>query len=307
MSWYSACFGARVLHRRYLTWASVGFALVTGPVVSAFTVTSPLAALTQVQDELPRELLTAEPHLAASKPIHSAAPRAIGSDATRDVPSVPHGELVTAPAAATEPTAPRVGAGAANLQPAASSPSSTPPLRETRRLLLRRPGVAGSPLGVDAHDAVLPAPSATTKPRLLNTLPRATASERSGVARGQYVSGALDIELPPPRCEGVYVYIVSDWGDGEGMATMALGKGGKGYPKRVGARIGQYQVAAIGPSAYGLGPAVWLDDGDQLCQAVLFDDNPVRKKRYAKQKVRKNKQPKKAKKKRKVRRSRARR
>ncbi len=106
-----------------------------------------------------------------------------------------------------------------------------------------------------------------------------------------------ELDANAPRCEGVYVYIVSDWVNGGALATMALGKNSRGYPKRVGAHLGDYQVISIGPSGLGMGPAVWLVKDNEVCQALLRDDNPARKKvqrrkvRVPKQKKRKRKKP----------------
>jgi hypothetical protein len=102
------------------------------------------------------------------------------------------------------------------------------------------------------------------------------------------------------RCEDVYVYIVSDWIDGGAMATVGLGAKSRGYPKRVGARVGKYRVAAIGAHPHGLGPTVWLTDEGQTCTALLFDDNPTRvsaaaKRRLARDKAKRNKKKRKRK------------
>lgn len=89
----------------------------------------------------------------------------------------------------------------------------------------------------------------------------------------------LQVDRFAPRCEEIYVYIVSDWVDGEAMATIATGPNARGYPKRIGARVGEYEVIAIGPTTFGNGPAVWLARGDDVCRAMLFDDNPKRAKK----------------------------
>src|SRR5690606_26993111 len=78
----------------------------------------------------------------------------------------------------------------------------------------------------------------------------------------------LRIDRRAPRCEDIYVYIVSDWVDGEAMATIATGPNSRGYPKRIGARVGEYEVVAIGPTTFGNGPAVWLAQGDEVCRAM---------------------------------------
>jgi hypothetical protein len=87
----------------------------------------------------------------------------------------------------------------------------------------------------------------------------------------------LRIDSTAPPCEDIYVYIVTDWVDGEAMATIAQGINARGYPKRIGARVGEYEVVAIGPT-FGNGPAVWLAKGEDVCRARLFDDNPKRAK-----------------------------
>lgn len=97
----------------------------------------------------------------------------------------------------------------------------------------------------------------------------------------------LRIDRRAPRCEGIYVYIVSDWVDGEAMATIATGPNARGYPKRIGARVGEYEVIAIGPTTFGNGPAVWLARGDEVCRAMLFDDNPKRAQKRGKSAKRK--------------------
>jgi hypothetical protein len=91
-----------------------------------------------------------------------------------------------------------------------------------------------------------------------------------------------------PRCQDVYVYIVTDWVEGGAMATVALGKQARGYPKRVGARLGRYEVISIGTYDPGKGPGVWLADGQEVCRAMLFDDNPARTKATRRTKKKRN-------------------
>ncbi len=103
----------------------------------------------------------------------------------------------------------------------------------------------------------------------------------------------LVVDANAARCPDVYVYIVSDWVDGGAQATIALGRNSRGYVRRVGGHIGQYEVVSISSGGYGLNPTVWLADGSEVCKVLLFDDNPVRRKARARRaKARKKKKKK---------------
>lgn len=89
----------------------------------------------------------------------------------------------------------------------------------------------------------------------------------------------LEPALDAPRCENVYAYIVSIFPDPESnIATLASSKNGRGGGRRVGARVGDYRVIAIGENAPRQSSAVWLSRNGEVCQVLLRDDNPVRQK-----------------------------
>ena len=79
-----------------------------------------------------------------------------------------------------------------------------------------------------------------------------------------------------PLCEDVYVYIITDSPNGGDRATIAVGKRARGTPVTVGANVGDLTVIKIGQMPLGQ-PAVWLAEGDAVCRAMLFNDNPWRK------------------------------
>ncbi len=87
-------------------------------------------------------------------------------------------------------------------------------------------------------------------------------------------------ELDAPRCEDVYVYVVSLFSDpADNMATMARGRNARGRTKRIGAHVGDWRVIAIGSNRKLFSSAVWLERDGSVCQALLRDDNPVRERR----------------------------
>src|SRR5690606_19264630 len=86
----------------------------------------------------------------------------------------------------------------------------------------------------------------------------------------------LSIRRDAPHCENVYVYIVTDLVAGGAVATMAIGEKSRGRQRRVGHRLGDYEVIAIGSLGFGRGPAVWLSQREHVCVAPMSADNPVR-------------------------------
>jgi hypothetical protein len=97
-----------------------------------------------------------------------------------------------------------------------------------------------------------------------------------------------DVEEAEPRylyvgaCEGIYVYIVtvSVQDPTQSTASLSLSGTGRGLYRRVGDRIGQFEVMAIHDDWTGLDPKVWLRKGDEVCHATL-EGNDARQKAAA--------------------------
>jgi len=82
-----------------------------------------------------------------------------------------------------------------------------------------------------------------------------------------------------PACDDVYVYIVTTFDNpGDSVATLSLDEKNRGRQRRIGQRIGPYEVIAIGYNRSRFSSAVWLAQGKQVCQALVQDPNPVREK-----------------------------
>jgi hypothetical protein len=82
---------------------------------------------------------------------------------------------------------------------------------------------------------------------------------------------------PPPRCENIFVYIVSVFPRFPELsaASMASGPAARARVRRVGQSIDGWEVAAIRDDWSGLNPQVWLSRAGRLCSADLAG-NPAR-------------------------------
>lgn len=121
-----------------------------------------------------------------------------------------------------------------------------------------------------------------------------SSMRRPGDVRGSAQSPPRLARFTPPRtirlrtdaptCDDVYVYIVSIFENvGDSVATLALDASGRGRPRRVGQRVGRYEVIGIGYNASRVSSAVWLAEGSRVCQALVRDANPVREKQQLRQ------------------------
>src|SRR5690606_14001462 len=111
--------------------------------------------------------------------------------------------------------------------------------------------VGPSPAGrADASEAPKKVTQSQVAPRT-KPKPEKSAATTPSIPR-------LAVRSDASRCEDVYVYIVTEALDGSAVATLALGKKARGRPRRVGHRLGDYQVIAIGSLGFAQGPGVWL-------------------------------------------------
>jgi len=82
--------------------------------------------------------------------------------------------------------------------------------------------------------------------------------------------------LQAPACPGIHVHIVSEAED-PAWSRAALQRDGddKADVYRVGDTVGDQKIAYIGYNPRARSPAVWLENGSSLCQALLFEDAPA--------------------------------
>jgi general secretion pathway protein C len=86
-------------------------------------------------------------------------------------------------------------------------------------------------------------------------------------------SKSLDLSDPlnAPECSEVSLNIVSESPDPEWSLAQLKGPGDSdASTRRVGDKIGKFEVAFIGFNSHKASPAVWLLADDSLCQALLF-------------------------------------
>ncbi len=81
--------------------------------------------------------------------------------------------------------------------------------------------------------------------------------------------------LVAPACEGIQVLIVTE-SDDPLWSVAALQGPGEPHPRmrRVGDEVGGKKVAFIGFNPLEHTPAVWIESGAQVCQAMLFRTQP---------------------------------
>lgn len=85
------------------------------------------------------------------------------------------------------------------------------------------------------------------------------------------------IGLAVPRCEGIYVYIVSAFDDpAHSVATLATNPKKPGKRVWVGQMFGEYRVLKIDYNQRYFSSAVWLEVDSAVCQVLLRDDHPIR-------------------------------
>lgn len=124
-------------------------------------------------------------------------------------------------------------------------------------------------------------PNSTHTTRLVEGRPAAPPSVPRVTPR------LLRLSHDAPTCDDVYVYIVSIFENiRDSVATLALNANERGRQRRVGQRLGRYDVIGIGYNASRVSSAVWLAEGNRVCQALVRDVNPVREKRQLRQQAR---------------------
>lgn len=86
-------------------------------------------------------------------------------------------------------------------------------------------------------------------------------------------SVAVTDPLQAPTCPGIRVHIVTEAED-PAWSRAALQRDGddKAEVYRVGDAVGDRKIAYIGYNPRERSPAVWLESGSSLCQALLFQD-----------------------------------
>jgi hypothetical protein len=90
-------------------------------------------------------------------------------------------------------------------------------------------------------------------------------------------SRELDVSDPlhAEACADVSVEIVSEARDPtESIAVLQQQEDSSGVARRVGDALGDYRVEYIGFNRLEHSPAVWLSQDAELCQAVLFGEEP---------------------------------
>lgn len=148
--------------------------------------------------------------------------------------------------------------------------------------------VASSPPASPAPRSASSSPPASPVPRSASSSPPPSPALRSAssVARSARVTPprAPRLRTDAPTCDDVYVYIVSIFENvKDSVATLALDAKARGRPRRVGQRLGRYEVIGIGYNADRVSSAVWLAEGGRVCQALVRAAHPVRKKQQIQQ------------------------
>ncbi len=151
-----------------------------------------------------------------------------------------------------------------------------------------------SGIGALAGASLSTAPSAAPPPPAATAADGPRAPDRSGepiLSRNPFdsVTGPLDAKpvssalssaiatstdpLQAPTCPGIHVHIVTE-ADDPYASRAALQRDGdeKAGVYRVGDAVGDKKIAYIGYNPRDRSPAVWLESGSSLCQALLFED-----------------------------------
>jgi hypothetical protein len=83
--------------------------------------------------------------------------------------------------------------------------------------------------------------------------------------------------LTAPPCEEISAYIITVFEDPQySRATLSINPKTSGAPRWVGQTFGNHRVIAIDYNARSMSSAVWLAQGDEVCQVLLRDRHPVR-------------------------------
>lgn len=131
-----------------------------------------------------------------------------------------------------------------------------------------------APAGSRPEKAAIKAPR--TLPRKVAAPPSAAAERSAGSERSPSFP-TLRTSLAAPPCEDVYVYIVTVFENrGQSVATLSFDPKQSGRQRRIGQRFGEYEVVDIRYNPRRMSSAVWLAKGQEVCQAMLRDEHPVR-------------------------------
>jgi hypothetical protein len=219
-----------------------------------------VCASVRAQAELGRLLPAAAGHLSPeSEESTDPAPEpseGVGTATPLASVATPPASAATPPASASAPPSPTPPPAGRRSPTPVTPPGKPTSVGTTKGVKGSRAGQRKSATGLSAH-----------------TTPQSSATHRPSPPAFQLLSATSHT----PLCEDVYVYIITDWVHGGDRATLAIGKRSRGTPVTVGATVGDYTVIKIGQLPLGQ-PAVWLAEGDVVCRAMLFDDNPRRKK-----------------------------
>ena len=155
------------------------------------------------------------------------------------------------------------------VQPAPSATGAARPSKAERASMKRAPRARQTSI-IDGRE-----PGMVPRSRLA-----AGVSPSPSAAASRWLSKRLLSASPDaPTCDGVHVYIVSAFENpSDSVATLALDAKQRGRQRRVGQRLGPYEVIAIGYNPSRVSSAVWLAQGNRVCQALVRDVNPVREK-----------------------------
>lgn len=132
----------------------------------------------------------------------------------------------------------------------------------------------------------VPAPPHPTALAILNHNPFDHATDLDDVPEPAtslaVVTDAVTLDVSDPlhseRCAGVRVEIVTEEGDPTRSLALLQPEGASSVPSRVGDEVGEFRVEYIGFNRLERSPAVWLSQENELCQVVLFDREPGKKK-----------------------------
>lgn len=186
----------------------------------------------------------------------------------------------------SEPAAAPVESALAKDQPPTSPSATLEPRAGTTRA--SRSKTTKPAIVKRAAQAKPPSSSPVRKPDAVPSTASAarvsSPSTKSGKVNRWLSKRLLTARRDAPLCDGVHVYIVSAFENpSDSVATLALDPKKRGRQRRVGQRLGPYEVIAIGYSPSHVSSAVWLAREGKVCQALMRDVNPIREKALQRQ------------------------
>jgi general secretion pathway protein C len=133
----------------------------------------------------------------------------------------------------------------------------------------------------------VPAPPQPTALAILNHNPFDHAtdldSEPEPALAPPVVTDAVTLDVSDPlhaeRCAGVRVEIVTEESDPTRSVALLQPEGASSVARRIGDEVGEFRVEYIGFNRLERSPAVWLSQHSELCQVVLFDREPEKKRK----------------------------